>query len=630
MTGNSLLALAAIGTAGLLCQWLAWLTRLPAILYLLIVGIVMGPVSGYLAPDALFGDLLFPFISIAVAIILFEGSMTLKIGEIRGIGKVVRNLITLGAGVTWLVSGLAAYYLLDFSAGLAALFGAIVVVTGPTVIVPMLRSVRPNAKIANVLRWEGIAIDPLGALLAVLVYNYILSEQAAEALGTVLLIFLKTIAAGVVTGLLAALLTAFILRRHLIPEYLRNMFVLALVIATFAISDLLQHESGLLAVTVMGMVLANSRNLEIEDILNFKETLSLLLISALFIILAARVELHQFVALGWPALGVLAVIMLLARPLAVFLSAFKSDLNWREQLLIAWIGPRGIVAAAVAALFALRLSEVGYTGATYIVPLTFAIIIGTVVIQSATAAPLARLLKVAEPEPKGFLIIGAGNVARAIGKALQEKEYKVMLSDSNWENVRTARMEGLPVYYGNPISEHADTHLDLVGIGRLLAMSGRASFDSLAIMRFKGEFGVNNLYQLQTSREQVTDEKHNIATKHRGHPLFGEEVTHGMLAGWLRGGAELHTTQLSESFSFDQYLDKYRERCLPLFAIDNSEQLHIFTADKTIEPEPGWFITSLIAPENSGLSYTFKRDNEAEEEDALSDTLSAISGEANP
>lgn len=464
-------------------------------------------------------------------------------------------------------------------------------------------------------------------MLAVLVYNFILSEKASTALGTVLLTFFKTITIGVVIGMLAAVATGYILRRHLIPEYLRNMFVLSVVIGTFAVSDLLQHESGLLAVTVMGMAMANIRELDIEDILNFKETLSLLLISALFIILAARVELYQFVDIGWPALGVLAIIMFLARPLAVVLSSWGSDLNWREKTLIAWIGPRGIVAAAVAAVFALRLEEIGYLNAEFIVPLTFTVIIGTVVIQSATAAPLARLLRVAEPPPKGFLIIGAGNVARAIGKALKEKEYKVLLTDSNWENTRAARMDGLSVYYGNPISEHADTHLDLVGLGRLLAMSGRTNFDSLAIMRFKSEFGDNNLYQLQTSREQIASEKHSIATKHRGHRLFGEEVTHAMLANWLRTGAKLHTTQLTESFDFDEYLKKYHDRCIPLFAIDSKEELSVFTADKPLEPEAGWTIVSLIAPENSGLTYKARHAEEEKEEESLSDDLPDMSAE---
>lgn len=617
MSDHPLLAFAIIGAIGLVCQWLAWKTRLPAILYLLLAGLIAGPISGHLNPDILFGELLFPFISLAVAIILFEGSMTLKLREIRGLAKVVRNLITLGAAVTWLVSGLAAYYLLGLPPGLAALFGAIVVVTGPTVIVPMLRSVRPNAKIANVLRWEGIAIDPLGALLAVLMFNFILSGETSDALTSVLLVFLKTIGVGSLTGLAAAVITGFILRRHLIPEFMRNMSVLILVIGTFTLSDLIQHESGLLAVTVMGMVLANTRDLDIEDILNFKETLSLLLISALFVILAARVELYQFINAGWPALGVLAIIMFVARPLAVGLSALGSDLNWRERTLIAWIGPRGIVAAAVAALFALRLEEIGYEGAGLIVPLTFAVIIGTVVIQSATAAPLARLLKVAEPEPRGFLIIGAGDVARAIGKALKDMDFKVLLTDSNWENIRAARMEELSVYYGNPISEHADTHLDLVGIGNMLAMSGRANFDTLATMRFRSEFGTDQLYYLQASREQVAADKHNVSTRHRGHPLFGEEVTHAMLAGWLRSGAELRTTQLTESFGFEAYLEKYRDRCIPLFTLDDSGKWHVMTGGKELEPGAGWKIVGLIAPENSGLSYTPKR---SEDGDATSKT----------
>lgn len=627
MTADTLLMLAAIGMIGLASQWLAWLTRLPAILYLLVAGLVGGPVLGYLQPDALFGELLFPFISLSVAIILFEGGLTLKLADIRGLGNVVRNLITLGAAVTWLVSGLGAYFILGLGPNLAALFGAIVVVTGPTVIVPMLRSVRPNANVANVLRWEGIVIDPLGALLAVLVYNFIVAGEGAGGMSTVLLVFLKMIGAGTILGIAAAVVTGFILRRHWVPEYMRNMFVLVMVITAFTLSDLLQHESGLLAVTVMGMMLANSRELYIQDILNFKETLSLLLISGLFVILAARVDLYQFINVGWPALGVVAIVMFVARPLGVALSTLGSELNWRERTMIAWIGPRGIVAAAVAALFALELEAIGYEGAALIVPLTFAVIIGTVIIQSATAAPLARLLKVAEPEPRGFLIIGAGNVARAIGKALHERGLKVRLCDSNWENIRAARMEGLPIYYGNPISEHADSHLDLVGIGRMLALSGRANFDSLAIMRFQKEFGIAGLFQLQTSREQAAAEKHNIASQHRGQLLFGAEVTHAMLAGWLRAGATLHTTQLSESFDFNHYLEKYRERCIPLFALDEKEELYIFTDENRIEPGPGWTIIGLIAPENSGLSYTPARSEQADAGETLSDVLPATGKE---
>ena len=326
---------------GIACQWLAWRARLPAILLLLLCGMIIGPVTGLLNPDDLFADLLFPMISLSVAVILFEGSLTLKLDEIRGLASVVRNLITVGVLITWLITAVATHHLIGFPYELAFLFGAVVVVTGPTVIVPILRSVRPNAKIANILRWEGIVIDPLGALLAVLVFDFIISSQSGNALETVSLVFGRIVLVGTTLGALAAFFLGHILRRHLIPEYLRNVLSLTLVFAVYAGADHLAHESGLLSVTVMGMVLADLKNTDIDDILDFKESLSILLISGLFIILAARIEFYQFRELGWNALGVLAAIMLLARPIAVWVSSFTSDLNPREKLLIAWIGPRG-------------------------------------------------------------------------------------------------------------------------------------------------------------------------------------------------------------------------------------------------------------------------------------------------
>ncbi|MEE8234554.1 MAG: cation:proton antiporter [Gammaproteobacteria bacterium] len=599
MDSHILISLAGIGVMGIACQWLAWRARLPAILLLLLCGMIIGPVTGLLNPDDLFADLLFPMISLSVAVILFEGSLTLKLDEIRGLASIVRNLITVGVLITWLITAVATHHLIGFPYELAFLFGAVVVVTGPTVIVPILRTVRPNAKIANILRWEGIVIDPLGALLAVLVFDFIISSQSGNALETVSLVFGRIVLVGTTLGALAAFFLGHILRQNLIPEYLRNVLTLTLVFAVYAGADHLAHESGLLSVTVMGMVLANLKNTDIDDILDFKESLSILLISGLFIILAARIEFYQFRELGWHALGVLATIMLLARPIAVWVSSFTSDLKPREKLLIAWIGPRGIVAAAVASLFAIRLEAEGYPGASLLVPLTFFIIIGTVIIQSVTAKTIAHWLGVREPPPTGLLIVGSGNVARINGKALQESGFKVILTDSNWENTSQARMEGLNTYFGNPASEHADRNLDLTGIGKMLAMTGNTNQNSLASLRFKSEFGVQNIFELKTNKEQIISEKHTLSTRHRGNRLFGEDVTYGQMASLLRQGAEIKSTQLSDEYDYEAYIANRTEQLIPLFAIDLRNRLHIFTAEQSITPESGWSIMSLIMDSQS-------------------------------
>ena len=594
MDNNILLSIASIGVLGIACQWFAWWVRIPSILFLLTVGIIVGPVLNLINPDALFGNLLFPFISLSVAVILFEGSLTLKFEDIRGHGKTVSNLVSTGALITWLIIGYSTYHLLNLPIELAFLFGAIVVVTGPTVIIPMLRTVRPNAKVANVLRWEGIVIDPLGALLAVLVFDFIISGQQNNALGMIFLTFGKIIFSGLIIGFVSGWSIGELLRKQYVPQYLRNIFTLISVFAIFVISEMIESESGLLAVTVMGITMANMKDMDIDNILDFKESLSVLLISALFIILAARIELHELIHVGWPAIILLGIIIFVARPISVFTSSIGSDLTVNEKLMVSWIGPRGIIAAAISSLFALRLEDAGYTEAALIVPLTFVIIIGTVVIQSTTARYIAEFLKVREPSPTGLLIIGAGNVARAIGKELQSHGFKIILTDSTWENIRLARMEGLETYFGNPISEHADRNLNLIGLGKLLAMSGRLNLDTLACLRFKSEFGKKNIYELKTTREKHTENKHIVSTKHRGYELFTEDADYGNLAYRLRNKAEIKSTQLSDEFTFEQYLKKYEKGIVPMFAIDDKKRLHVFVVNGEMKPEANWTIIAMI------------------------------------
>ena len=594
MDNNILLSIASIGVLGIACQWFAWWVRIPSILFLLTVGIIVGPVLNLINPDALFGNLLFPFISLSVAVILFEGSLTLKFEDIRGHGKIVSNIVSTGALITWLIIGYSTYHLLNLPIELAFLFGAIVVVTGPTVIIPMLRTVRPNTKVANVLRWEGIVIDPLGALLAVLVFDFIISGQQNNALGMIFLTFGKIIFSGLIIGFVSGWSIGELLRKQYVPQYLRNIFTLISVFAIFVISEMIESESGLLAVTVMGITMANMKDMDIDNILDFKESLSVLLISALFIILAARIELHELIHVGWPAIILLGIIIFVARPISVFTSSIGSDLTVNEKLMVSWIGPRGIIAAAISSLFALRLEDAGYSEAALIVPLTFVIIIGTVVIQSTTARYIADFLKVREPSPTGLLIIGAGNVARAIGKELQSHGFKTLLTDSTWENIRLARMEGLETYFGNPISEHADRNLNLIGLGKLLAMSGRLNLDTLACLRFKSEFGKKNIYELKTTREKHTEDKHIVSTKHRGYELFTEDADYGNLAYRLRNQAEIKSTQLSDEFTFEQYLKKYEKGIVPMFAIDDKKRLHVFVVNGEMKPEANWIIIAMI------------------------------------
>ncbi|MGF6392634.1 cation:proton antiporter [Pseudomonas plecoglossicida] len=589
-----LLSVGGIGAAALACQWLAWRLKLPAILFLLLAGILTGPVLGWLDPQALFGPLLMPLVSLAVALILFEGSLTLHLSQWRDIGSVVHRLVTVGALSTWLVIALATHWLLGFDWPLAILFGTLTLVTGPTVIVPMLRVVRPKAAIANILRWEGIMIDPIGALLAVVVYSFIIAsgDGLTQSLGT----FAGVIFCGSALGAAGGWLLGQIMREQWLPEYLHNLASLAAVLGIFIAANQIVHESGLLAVTVMGMWLANMRGVDVRQILHFKENLSVLLISGLFILLAARLDLHALIGLGPAVLALLLVIQFVARPLNVLLSTLGSSLNWRERALLAWVAPRGIVAAAVSAIFAIRLHEAGHQDALLLVPLTFAVIIGTVVVQSATARPLARLLKVAEPAPSGFLIVGANEPARAVAKALQQLGCRVLLTDSSWENIRAARMDGLPTYFGNPASQHADAHLDLVGLGHLLGLSPAGEINALACARFRHDFGHGRLFVLASGLENQRADKHRAAEEHRGHLLGSSPMTYLQLANRLHQGAELYSTTLTEGFDWEDYQALHGERAQLLFARDQHGWVHVASPDATLLPQPGWTLVALIAP----------------------------------
>ena len=589
-----LLALGGIGIAALGSQWLAWRLKLPAILFLLLTGILAGPVLGWLDPQELFGPLLMPLVSLSVALILFEGSLTLHLSEWGEIGSVVRRLVTIGALSTWAVITLATHWLLGFDWLLALLFGTLTLVTGPTVIVPMLRVVRPKASIANILRWEGIVIDPIGALLAVVVYSFIITRASGEGLSHSLLTFGGVIVCGSLFGIVGGWVMGHILRRQWLPEYLHSLATLATVLAIFIASNTVMHESGLMAVTLMGIWMANMKGVDVRNILHFKENLSIFLISGLFILLAARLDLHAMIALGPVVLVLLLIIQFIARPLNVLLSTFGSKLNWRERTLLAWIAPRGIVAAAVSAIFAVRLDQAGHEGALLLVPLTFAVIIGTVVLQSATARPLARLLKVAEPAPSGFLIVGANGPARAIGKALQQLGSRVLLTDSNWENIRSARMENLPTYFGNPASQHAEVHLDLVGLGHLLALSPSGELNTLAAIRFRHEFGPRRLYTLASGQEIRRTDKHRASHEHRGQSLGNPVLTYTQLASELHNGAEIYSTQLTENFTWEDYQALHGERATLLFARDHNSWVHVVTPDSDLKPGAGWTLLALI------------------------------------
>jgi NhaP-type Na+/H+ or K+/H+ antiporter len=589
-----LVGLAGIAVLGVGAQWLAWRLRLPSILLLLALGFVAGPVTGFLDPDALFGELLFPLVSLSVGLILFEGGLSLRIRDLRAMGASIWSLVTVGAFVTWALASWAAVRLLGLEPGPALLLGAIMVVTGPTVVGPLLRHVRPVGTVARVAHWEGIVIDPIGAALAVLVYEA-LQEASAAGLGEVAkamgLGMVTTLLVGGVVGGLGAGMTVVVLRRFWVPDFLQSPVLLMLVAGAFTASNLLQPESGLFTVTVMGVLLANQRMVPVKHIVEFKENLRVLLIASLFILLAARVTPDEFKALGWAGPVFVVFLIVFVRPAAVLVSTLGSSLNQKERVFLAWLAPRGIVAASVASVFALRLGESGQG----LVPATFLVIVGTVTVYGLTAAPLARRLGLSNPDPQGLVFASAHPGARAIATGVKAAGFPVMMVDNNRGNINAARMEGLSTTYTSILSEHALDAAEEGGLGRLLAMTADDDVNVLATLHFRELFGRAGVYQLPAQEEE--NPRVAGAPSHlRGRNLFAPGVTYDALDQRFAEGQRVKATKLSQAFDYKAFRERYGEDALVLFIVTESGALQICTADQSPSPKPGQTIICLVDP----------------------------------
>jgi NhaP-type Na+/H+ or K+/H+ antiporter len=598
-TEQILSGLTLIVVLGISAQWVAWRLRLPSILVLLGFGFLAGPVAGILDPRAVLGpQLIQPLVSISVAIILFEGGLSLRLADLRHIGAVVRNLVSTGALVTWGLAALAARLFLTgegpdgrLGVQIALLLGAILVVTGPTVIIPLLRHVRPKGRLEPILRWEGIVIDPIGATLAVLVFEAITASFAPSAAAWH---FLVTMLTGGIYGLVGAALLWVMLRLFLIPDYLQNAVPLALVVGVFTAANMAWHESGIFAVTVMGIALANQRSVPVRHIVEFKENLQVLLISILFIVLAAGLEIEHLSRIDLGTILFLAALILVVRPAAVLLSTFRSRLGKRERIFLAMMAPRGIVAAAVASVFALRLEshDPPIADSGLLLPYTFAVIVVTVAFYGLGAPLVARWLRLSEPNPQGCVIIGAHAWARAIAAALRAAGCRVLLVDTNRANLQAARMEGLEIFAGNALAAEILEELPLDGMGRLLALTSNDEVNALAAVHFRDVFHRGEIYQLAPAgAEKQTGA---VPSHLRGRYLFGEGITFARIQERFDAGAAVKSTQLTAEFTPGDFRARHGEDALPLFYVSEGKRITMVTRKRRVEPQVGQLVISLV------------------------------------
>ncbi|MCF8272950.1 MAG: cation:proton antiporter [Flavobacteriaceae bacterium] len=588
-----MIELAGIIILGILAQWVAWKFKIPAILPLILIGLLVGPIAAaFLSEDGskwiepvwngtngLFpGEGLFYFVSLAISIILFEGGLTLKRAEIKHVGPVITKLITLGSAITFFGAGFLSRYIFGLSWEISFLFSALIIVTGPTVITPILRNIPLKKHVSTVLKWEGILIDPIGALVAVLVFEFISVEGDSGFTKMALIEFGKIILFGTTFGFTFAHALAFVINKKLIPHYLLNVVSLSTVLLVFVESEIFAHESGLLAVVVMGMVLGNGKLENIKELLYFKESLSVLLISILFILLAANMNIDDLMLLyKWETAALFASIVFILRPIGVFLSTIGSKLQFNEKLFISWVGPRGIVAAGIASLFGSKLLKQGVAGAEYITPLVFMIVLGTVLLNATTARVFAKLVGVFLKRSEGILIIGASQFSRLIGRYLEDNGRHVVLIDSNQNNILLAQDLGLEAFNADIYSETLEDNIELNDVGFLMALTGSSDINQYAIKKFSQQFGENGSFRL------ISIEEMNEPENSPKEGLFSHTDDFIKLTDVARKYPKIHEIEIKDRAHYEKLIEitnKDDDR-IPLLVMDKRGILEIISSYNT-------------------------------------------------
>ena len=520
------LAITAAVMLGILAQWVAWRLGLPAIVLLAGVGLLLGPGLGWVNPSENLGAGFHTLTGFAVAIILFEGGFSLKTDEIRGMAHGVARLISLGVILAWALGTLAAHYIAGLAWPLAITLAAILVVTGPTVVGPLLRQARLLPRPASLFKWEGIINDPIGALLAFVSFEYALSAGGAnnEPLWALTSSLLGALVAALVLGAGAGWGVARIFQTRWAPEFLKVPSLLATVMLVYTAANGFMQEAGLLATTAMGMVMGNMQLADAPEIRRFKENVGVFLITLLFVLLTADVEPTTLMRLDLSSIAFVAAMLVLVRPAAILLATLGSTIPWRERLLLGWIAPRGVVAAALSGILGQTLAEAGLEGAELLFPLTFTVILTTVLLHGLTFRPLAYYLGLTAGTPHGILIVGASPWTIQLAQRLHEDGVRVLLADSSAYRLSAARSVGIPTYAGELLSDLGRQQLDLAGIGNLLAATENNSYNALVCNRFARELGRDRVFQLPEGTG--TDETAEAFSDDiRGRTAFSEDAT---------------------------------------------------------------------------------------------------------
>jgi NhaP-type Na+/H+ or K+/H+ antiporter len=563
LTGVGLTVALAVG-----CQILASRLRIPAIVVLLPVGFVAGALTNDIDPTNIVGPAFEPLVSLAVAVILFDAGVELDLRRLTGnTQRVVTRLIVLGVLITWAIAGFSAALLLGMSSEAAVMIGAILVVSGPTVVGPLLSFVRPSERLQTVLSWEGSVIDPIGGILGALTFHAIVASgyEAGQ--------FLASVAVGLAGGAVGTAVLWLLLKHFSLSEVLGTSGTFATVIAVAAGCDIARDDTGLIAAILMGLALANLPGFDIPARRPFFETLVQLIIGILFISISATVTPESVGDVLLPTLGLIAVLVLVARPLVAWLATLRSDLSTGERAFIGWMAPRGIVAAATASTFSATLVKDGVGGASDILPATFLVIVGTVTVYGLTAVPVARRLGVTRPAASLPLIVGGSEWVVALARALHAQGLDILMWAGVHRQRRRIQQAGLALAPGPLVADATGRGAELAGITTVLLLTDEDDFNALAAVALEGTLA-GGVYRVAAPGRDVGV----VAPFTRGEVLFGAPLTGVEIARRHHDGAEIMARRS------DGHLP---EDAQPLFVVRGNGRLDPVTSDTTPPAEHG-------------------------------------------
>ncbi|KIL43343.1 Na+/H+ antiporter family protein [Jeotgalibacillus alimentarius] len=560
---------------------------MPAIVVMSVAGIIVGPVLGFINPEQEFGELYGPIISMAVAIILFEGSLQLDFREIRDLGKPVFRIVTFGAFLAWILGSLTAHYIAGLSLPVAFVIGGLFIVTGPTVILPLLRQAKLKPRPAKILKWEGIIVDPFGVLIALFAFQIILFFVDEAVTFTNLLLFFGAAAFATVLGWALGRGMGWMFEKGYIPEFLKSPVLFAVVLFCFSVADEVMHETGLLSVTAMGMTMANMHISSISDMRHFKENISVLLISTIFIMLTASLQVETLLEIFNPRIiGYVVLMLLIVRPLSIWLSTIGTDLSWQERTLVGWIAPRGIVALTVSGYFASVLLDTGFEDAEILTALTFALVFSTVVAHGFSIGWVAKKLKLANDDRPGMIIVGGNAFTRGLSAILQEVKVPVILVDSTWRNLAPARQRGVQTFHGELLSEQTEYKLDMTPYEAIIAASSLDSYNALVCSTFTPSIGRKHLFQVSMEKNHDADLeglRHTVG----GRILFDEKATLQELIRRVESGHVFRRTQITEQYTFEQYKKEINGDDLLIGVLNKTGHFEPFVKDWEEVINPG-------------------------------------------